>query len=541
VEIHSRDPAALDTAIAAARRLEDAVSALLGPSPQGFDLLGRAEEALAAGHHDRARQQLEQALAERLPAPALVRAHQLLGWLDDMDGKPLHAHERLLTTASELAAAEPALAADLFADASLAAAFAGEPAQARDAAGRARDLAASAAIDLRTGIALLLAGDSRAGERLIRRALANAAEEELSRVMFRLDVTALYWTEQYDIAAAVLDRLIEHGRRTRHRLLAGWIDTRAAIDFRLGRWSASEARSAEARRLALALGQTMQAASCLTTSARVAAARGEAEKCRRHLDEAAALAGPGEGLQFGWTRSAAGLLELGLGHIDEAIETLEPLVSSSVGQVANDQSISLATCDLIEAYVRAGRSADAQRLCERFESRAVGSGRSWAIAALHRCRGLLAPPAEFDEEFAEALRSHRRTATPFELARTELCYGERLRRARRRRDASTYLRSAVGTFVQLGAAPWAERARRELGATRGRAAGLREGLTAHELRVASLVERGLRNREIAAALFVSERTVEYHLTNIYGKLGIRSRTELARLLGPPGGRGPELR
>ena len=516
------------------------MAALVDLRPEGPDSLLAAEEALVSGQQQRAREHLEVALGER-PAPqSRARAHQLLGWLDAMDGRPLQAHERLLTQATELATAQPGIAADLFADASLFAAFAGEPAQARDAARRARDLAASAVIDLRTGVALLHAGDGRAGERLIRRALANAGEEELARVMFRLDVTALYWTEEYALAATVLDRLIEHGRRTRHRLLAGWIDTRAAIDFRLGRWNAAEARSAEARRLASELGQTMQLASCLTTSARIAAARGDAETCRRRLDEAAALAGPDEGLQFGWAQSAAGLLELGLGRVDDAIDTLEPLVHSSVGQLANDQSIALATCDLIEAYVRAGRSAAALRLCDAFEPRALGSGRSWAAAALHRCRGLLAAPGDLDSEFAEALRHHRRTPTPFELARTELCYGERLRRARRRRDASPYLRSALGTFVQLGATPWSERARRELAATRGRArpegGGPAAQLTPHELRVAALVERGLRNREIAAALFVSERTVEYHLTNIYAKLGIRSRTELARLLGPEGGR-----
>jgi DNA-binding CsgD family transcriptional regulator len=201
----------------------------------------------------------------------------------------------------------------------------------------------------------------------------------------------------------------------------------------------------------------------------------------------------------------------------------------------------LATPDLVEAYVRSGRRDDALRLCEVFEPRALASGRSWAVAALYRCRGLLAPAAEIDVEFSEALRHHRRSPTPFELARTELCFGERLRRARRRRDASTYLRSALGAFVQLGAVTWADRARRELAATRGPAraagAGPSSELTAHELRVAALVERGLRNREIAAALFVSERTVEYHLTNIYGKLGVRSRTELARALGP-GSDGP---
>jgi DNA-binding CsgD family transcriptional regulator len=279
-------------------------------------------------------------------------------------------------------------------------------------------------------------------------------------------------------------------------------------------------------------------ASCLTTSARIAAARGREPECRRLLEHAATLGEAGEGIQFGWARSAAGLLELGLGRLEAAVETLEPLVDAHVGQAVTDPAITLATSDLAEAYVRLGRREDALRLCEAFEPRALDSGRSWAVAALYRCRGLLAAAGEIDAEFSEALRHHRRSPSPFELARTELCFGERLRRARRRRDASTYLRSAVGTFVQLGAATWADRARRELAATRGRArgnaAGTRAELTPHELRVAALVERGLRNREIAAALFVSERTVEYHLTNIYGKLGVRSRTELARALGPVG-------
>lgn len=543
VEIHSRDPATLDAAIEAARRLEAAVAALIEVPPPTVDPIRAAEEALEAGQPERAREHLEHVLAARPTPCSRARAHQLHGWLDIMDGSALSAHERLLTEAGALAAREPRLAADLYADAGIAAAFAGEPSQARDAARRARELAASDVIDLRAGIALLLAGDGRAGERLIRRGLASAAEDEHAQVMLRLDATALYWTEEYAVAAAVLDRLIEHGRRTRHRLLAGWLDTRAAIDFRLGRWNAAKARTTEARRLAYELGQTMQVASCLATSARIAAARGDADECKRGLAEAAALAGSDEGLQFGWARSAEGLLELGLGRMDEAIHALEPLVHASVGQTANDQSIALATCDLIEAYVRAGRGQDARRLCDDFEARVARSGRAWAAAALHRCRGLVAPPAEMDAEFGEALRRHLETPTPFELARTELCYGECLRRARRRGDASPYLRSALGTFVQLGATPWADRARRELAATRSRvrrdADGPRAELTSHELRVAALVERGLRNREIAAALFVSERTVEYHLTNIYAKLGIRSRAELARLAGP-GGWVPEL-
>lgn len=526
----------------AARRLEAALAGLVarGDGAGGaLESLRAAEAAYAGGRLEQARELLAAAAAERPPPEVAARVHQLHGWVDATEGRFLHAHERLLTEAAALGGAYPDLAADLYADAGLAAAFGGEPEVARAAAERARELAAGsraeATTDLRAGMTLLISGDGRAGEQLVRRALANATEAELAQGMFRSDAPALYWTEEYDAAASVLDRLIEHGRRTSDRLLAGWIDTRAAIDFRLGRWSAAEARASEARRLAESLGQQAQVASCLATLARLSAARGRTAECRRRLEQAAALAPAGDDLLFGWARSAAGLLELGLGDVDAAIDALEPLVASQVGRATTDPGIAQATSDLIEAYVRGGRLAEARRLCEEFEPRALGSGRAWAAAVLHRCRGLVAPPAAFDEEFDEALRRHRETPTPFELARTELCYGERLRRARRRRDASTYLRSALGTFVQLGAAPWAERARRELTAARGRATGgtgLRERLTAHELRVAALVERGLRNREIAAALFVSERTVEYHLTNIYAKLAVRSRTELLRLVGP---------
>ena len=548
VEIHSETTSALDVALDAARRLQVALAQVVGSerrTPVARERFEAAKVAYAAGQTSRARELLDAALTER-PAPTLrALIHQLHGWLDVWSGMPLHAYERLLTEAEGLDAAQAGLAADLLADAGVAAAIGGEPERARAAARRARALAAEASgspakTNLRAGITLLLAQDATAGEELVRSSIGEVGDAELASGLFRTDVVALYWMEEYGAAAVVLDELIEHGRRSQDPLLPGWLDTRAAIDFRLGRWSAASARSSEARRLAEALGQKMQIASCLSTLARIAAVRGRTDECRRRLAQAVALSDPGDGILFGWAQAAAGLLELGLGRIDEAIRTLEPLVASSIGQATTDPSIALGTPDLIEAYVRAGRSSDARRLCSGFESHAADSGRAWAAAALHRCRGLLAPLDEMDAEFAESLRRHRMTPTPFDLARTELCYGERLRRARRRRDARTYLRSSLGTFAQLGAEPWAERARRELAATWGRAhgetRGLRALLTAHELRVAALVERGLRNREIATALFVSERTVEYHLTNIYGKLDIRSRTELIRLLGRAGER-----
>ena len=122
----------------------------------------------------------------------------------------------------------------------------------------------------------------------------------------------------------------------------------------------------------------------------------------------------------------------------------------------------------------------------------------------------------------------------FEAARTRLCWGERLRRTRRRSDARELLRSALTTFERVGAAPWADRARDELraaGEAVERAASLpAEELTPQELRIAMLVAQGRTNPEVAAEVFISRKTVEHHLSQIYRKLGIRSRTDLARLM-----------
>jgi DNA-binding CsgD family transcriptional regulator len=151
-----------------------------------------------------------------------------------------------------------------------------------------------------------------------------------------------------------------------------------------------------------------------------------------------------------------------------------------------------------------------------------------------RLDSLLAGEDEFESAFAEALELHGTTPTPFERARTELCLGERLRRARRRVDARGHLRSALETFESLGAVPWMDRARAELHAT-GETVRRREGpalreLTPQELQVALLVGKGATNREAGAALFLSPKTVEAHLGRIYRKLGVRSRTELAALV-----------
>jgi DNA-binding CsgD family transcriptional regulator len=139
--------------------------------------------------------------------------------------------------------------------------------------------------------------------------------------------------------------------------------------------------------------------------------------------------------------------------------------------------------------------------------------------------------ADFDRWFVEALRCYEALPSEFDVARAELAWGERLRRERRRTDARAHLTAALAGFQRLGARPWAQRAGAELAAAKGgrerTAEPAPERLTPKEREVADLVAGGATNREVAAALFLSPRTVEHHLRQVYRKLGVRSRTELA--------------
>jgi DNA-binding CsgD family transcriptional regulator len=190
--------------------------------------------------------------------------------------------------------------------------------------------------------------------------------------------------------------------------------------------------------------------------------------------------------------------------------------------------------DLTEAYVRAGRRDDAERSLEELRAGARATGGAWAAAAVARYAALLDGDGEIDAYLAEAIAAHERVDFAFEEARTRLIFGERLRRARRRTDARPLLAAAETAFRAQGAVRWADRAAAEL-----RAGGLLEsaprterpiatdGLTEREREICTLVVGGATNAEVAAALFISPRTVEHHLHRIYRKVGVRSRSQLA--------------
>jgi DNA-binding CsgD family transcriptional regulator len=271
----------------------------------------------------------------------------------------------------------------------------------------------------------------------------------------------------------------------------------------------------------------------LVTLAMIDALQGYEESCRGRAAQAIAKA-PERGnddLRLS-ARLTLGSLESTYGRYEQVLAELEPIHARVHATGLAEPSLFPYQPDLVEAYARLGRSSDAEAVLSGFEQQAEAVGRRWALAAAARCRGLLAEPAEIDTAFGLALERHADVPSPFERARTELAYGERLRRANRRRDARPHLRAAFEAFDELDAAPWSERARAELRATGERVPqrtpDTREQLTPQELQIATLVARGMTNREVGAQIFLSPKTVEYHLTRIYRKLDLHSRAELIR-------------
>jgi DNA-binding CsgD family transcriptional regulator len=452
----------------------------------------------------------------------------------DFAAPPLELHERLLTEAA--ARGEPELGARCLVEASQAALEAGEVQLALLAAERAvvlaeRSVAGAlplARIALAT--ALIVSGRDAQADRLLDDWL-NAPLTDAAFAGALRAAVLLFWLERYSAAAGLLERLVDAARASGSlERLPRPLDTLASLDFRLGRWQRAEARSREALRVARLYGNTFDVGSALTTQARIHAARGDEPACRRLLD-AARAASPDDALVGVYATTAEALLELSLDVPDAAIALLEPLVETALAR--HEPTLFLWEGDLIEAYVRVRRMRDAEVLLSDFERRAALTGRIWARATSARCRGLAAPAEEIDHHFALALELHDGVDMPFERARTQLSYGVRLRRCKRVTAASEQLRPALASFQLLLADPWTERTRRELASRSRRRPGesaVEAVLTPHELQVASEVGRGATNREAAAALFVSVKTIEYHLASIYRKLDVRSRTELALAL-----------
>jgi DNA-binding CsgD family transcriptional regulator len=196
----------------------------------------------------------------------------------------------------------------------------------------------------------------------------------------------------------------------------------------------------------------------------------------------------------------------------------------------------MAAIDRLEAAVRAGRLDLGREWTAELDEFARATDQRWASALAAHGKAVLAAAAEdptADELFRSALNHHTAARRPFDRARTHLAYGEYLRRARRRVDSRDQLRTALQMFEDLGARPWADRAATELRASgqtaRRRDDATRSELTPQELQVARLVKQGKSNRDAAAQLFISPRTIDFHLRNVFAKIGVSSRAELAQV------------
>jgi DNA-binding CsgD family transcriptional regulator len=230
---------------------------------------------------------------------------------------------------------------------------------------------------------------------------------------------------------------------------------------------------------------------------------------------------------------ALGLLELSLDRPAETARLATPVRKLLLTGGVREPGAMRFVPDEIEALVALGRMEEAETILDWLERQGRFLDRPSALAAAGRCRGLLAASrGDSDAAFAafdRALAEHARIAHPFERARTLLALGSTQRRAKKKSAARETLERAEASFDELGAAIWAEKTRSELARIGGRAPS-RDDLTPTERRVAELVAQGRTNKEVAALLFVSDRTVEFHLSHVYRKLGVRSRAELARTL-----------
>jgi DNA-binding CsgD family transcriptional regulator len=235
-----------------------------------------------------------------------------------------------------------------------------------------------------------------------------------------------------------------------------------------------------------------------------------------------------------WPTTTLGFLEVSLGNYEAALDVLGPLLRAvETAPRATEIFVAPFLSDAAEALIQLDRLDEAQHLIEMLEGNGQRLDRPWMLAVGARCRAMLqAGRGDVTAALATAelaLTEHRRLPMPFEHARSQLLLGQLQRRQRRRDAATVILQEALQTFEQLGTALWAERAKTEL--ARGVSGRRRSrGLTATEEHVAELAASGMTNRDIAAALFISPKTVEVNLSRVYRKLNIHSRTQLYRAL-----------
>ncbi|HEY7011878.1 MAG TPA: helix-turn-helix transcriptional regulator, partial [Streptosporangiaceae bacterium] len=535
---------------ASARTWQRAAALTADHDARARRLLHAAADAHLAGDSAAAAAWCEEALALCRDPVFAAEAELVLGRARTWAGDPLRAFSGLVRASAGSRPVCPVRTVALLAEATLPAAMAGRFDLVRQVAQQADELCGSTqaedaapAVPAMVAEAFVMTGEFDKAERYRRRAdallpPAGLAPEQQAGAVFLAQGDI--WTERYEQGRLRLSAVVDCGRRSgAPAALPLALGLSSELGWWTGRWASGYADATESLRWAQEMDQPGLAGYGLAQLSRIEAARGDREGCAAHVLRASQEAEPrGVGGVAVYTAAALGLCALSCGDLAAAIDHLERAwAEGQAGGLGNPNVVPFAG-DLAEALARAGAAERAEEILAWLQARAEATRLVYPRAAAARARGILAQdPVEAAGWFARARAAHQRRPVPFEQARTLLCEGEALRRARRRVASRRPLRHALTLFSGLGARPWAARAMTELAAA-GARAEIRDGATAsglgalspQELQVARAVGRGLNNAEAAAALFVSRKTVESHLTRAYRKLGIRSRVELAQLL-----------
>jgi DNA-binding CsgD family transcriptional regulator len=519
----------------------------LTPTDDGTSLrrrgLAEAEYCVRAGESARARELLMKLLADSPPGPARAAVLSHLGQVE------FHGLDwRSAASYAEQALAEP-YSTDLSrarSERCLGEAFLLLREDIIAAAEHARSAVAWAErVDDRAGLAEALAVQAECEFLLGRGAFAREVMDRavsLGSALGAFSVATqpkvylallLSWADEIEASLAMYEGLRVQATELGDETSLGWILARMSlVECLAGRFDEAVRNLDEAYELVCITGQQPNRAVVLATRALAEAQLGRASAAREAGGEALRIASEtGAGLARRIARAALGFLAVSEQQFEDAHAYLEPLVEETRAAGIREPSEFRFLADEVEALVALDRLPDAGVALRLLEECAAETGRTSALGAAHRCRALLAV-ANRDLVGAlaaagDAAAVHARVPLPLEYARSLLVLGEVNRRAKQKRAAREALEHALALFEELGAVLWAERAREPLGRIGGRPPGA-DGLTPTEFKVAELVAQGLRNQEVAAAMFVTPKTVEFHLRNVFRKLGVRSRAELAR-------------
>jgi DNA-binding CsgD family transcriptional regulator len=515
-------------------------------------LLRAATDAHLAGYSAVAVTWCKEALAQCHDAVFAAEAELVLGQARIWGGDPLTAFDGLVRAAAVIQPANPGCAVALLAEAIWPAAMAGRIRLVKQVAQQAEELwegscAAAAGADASLAVyaklaeAFVMAGElgHAAPYRHRVQSLLPAelvTEQQSAAFAAQSDI----WTEHYEQGRLCLGAVVDCARRTgAPAILSLALGLSSELGWWTGRWAPAYADATEALQWAQEMKQAGLIGYGLSLLARIEAARGDRERCEEHVERARQDIEPqGVGCLAVHNAAALGLCALSCGELAVAIDHLEDAWDTGQAEGLGNPNVVPFAGDLAEALARVGATKRAEPVLTWLQERADTTGLIYPRAAAARARGILAQdPAEAEAWFVRARSAHQKRPMPFEQARTLLCEGEALRRARHPAASRRPLQRALTIFSGLGARLWAARAMTELAAAGVRADARNDtstsrldSLSPQELQVARAVGRGLNNAETAAALFVSPKTVEAHLTRAYRKLGIRSRTELACLV-----------